>query len=90
MNLEIIPKLLEKDLKENDLITLLDEKTQIIAEYREKYPELSYQELSEVISLESGYKITKSGVNHHFIKIRELIIPIIIIIVFFFILSLLF
>lgn len=60
-------------LKENDLITLLDEKTQIIAEYREKYPELSYQELSEVISLESGYKITKSGVNHHFIKIRELI-----------------
>ncbi|MBO4600708.1 MAG: DNA-binding protein WhiA [Bacilli bacterium] len=60
-------------LKENDLITLLDEKTQIVMNYREKYPELSYQELSEVVSLESGYKITKSGINHHFIKMRELV-----------------
>jgi hypothetical protein len=63
-----------KYLKENDLLTLLDEKTRIIMEYREKYPELSYQELSEVISLESGYKISKSGVNHHFIKMRDLIL----------------
>ena len=60
-------------LKENDLITLLDEKTQIVLNYREKYPELSYQELSEVVSLESGYKISKSGINHHFIKMRELV-----------------
>ncbi len=60
-------------LKENDLITLLDEKTQLIINYREKYPELSYQELAEVISMESGYKITKSGINHHFIKMRDLI-----------------
>ena len=59
-------------LKDNDLLSLLDEKTQLIAEYREKYPELSYQELAEVISLETNYRITKSGVNHHFIKIREL------------------
>lgn len=60
-------------LKENDLLTLLDEKTQIVVKYREKYPELSYQELSEVVSLESGYKISKSGINHHFIKMRELV-----------------
>lgn len=62
-----------KYLKDNDLITLLDEKTQLVISYREKYPELSYQELSEVVSLESGYKISKSGINHHFIKTRELV-----------------
>lgn len=60
-------------LKENDLLSLLDEKTVLIMNYREKYPELSYQELSEVISLESGSKISKSGINHHFIKMRQLI-----------------
>jgi len=62
-----------KYLKENELITLLDEKTQIVMTYREKYPELSYQELSEVVSLETNYKISKSGINHHFIKMRELV-----------------
>ena len=60
-------------LKENDLLSLLDEKTILIMNYREKYPELSYQELSEVITMETGSKITKSGINHHFIKMRELI-----------------
>lgn len=60
-------------LKENDLLSLLDEKTILIMNYREKYPELSYQELSEVITLETGSKISKSGINHHFIKMRELI-----------------
>lgn len=59
-------------IKEHDLLSLLDEKTVLIMNYREKYPELSYQELSEVISLETGSKITKSGINHHFIKMREL------------------
>ena len=61
-----------KYLKDNDLITLLDEKTVLIMNYREKYPELSYQELSEVISMETNYHITKSGINHHFIKMRDL------------------
>ena len=60
-------------LKENDLLSLLDEKTVLIMNYREKYPELSYQELSQVISLETSFKISKSGINHHFIKMRELI-----------------
>lgn len=60
-------------LEENDLIDLLDEKTKIIMDYRKKYPESSYQELADIISLETDYKISKSGVNHHFIKLRELI-----------------
>ena len=41
-------------------------------EYREKYPESSYLELAEIITLETGYKIGKSGVNHHFIKMKKL------------------
>lgn len=60
-------------IKENDLTQLLDEKTRIVISYREKYPELSYKELADIISLESGFKISKSGINHHFIKVRELI-----------------
>lgn len=60
-------------LKEYDLVNLLDEKTKTILEYREKYPESSYQELAEIISLETGYKIGKSGINHHLIKMRKLV-----------------
>ncbi len=60
-------------LKEANLFSLLDEKTQIVAEARCKYPELSYQELADIITVEMGYKIGKSGVNHHFIKISDLV-----------------
>lgn len=60
-------------LKEHDLIDLLDEKTKIIINYRLKYPESSYQELADIIGLETGYIIGKSGINHHFIKIKKLI-----------------
>lgn len=60
-------------LKEKDLFGLLDEKTQIVANTRVKYPELSMQELAVIITSEEGYKIGKSGVNHHFIKINELV-----------------
>ncbi len=59
-------------LKEHDLLNLLDDHTKIILEYRLKYPESSYQELSEIISLETDYKIGKSGINHHFIKMKKL------------------
>lgn len=62
-----------KYLRNQELFSLLDEKTQIVANFREKYPELSYQELAEVITNETNYKIGKSGINHHFIKINELI-----------------
>ncbi len=54
-------------------MTLLDEKTGIVIEYRLKYPETTMNELAEIISLETDYKITKSGINHHFRKIKELV-----------------
>lgn len=60
-------------LKENDILDLLDDKSKIVAEYRLKYPESSYMELSEIISLETDYKIGKSGINHNFIKIKKLV-----------------
>lgn len=60
-------------LKENLGFDLLDEKTQEAATYRCKYPEASLQELSEIISLETGKPITKSGLNHRFRKIKELV-----------------
>lgn len=60
-------------LKEENLFELLDEKTMMVADARVKYPELSMQEIAEIISNEYGYKIGKSGVNHHFIKISNLV-----------------
>lgn len=59
-------------LKEHMAIELLDDKTKEALEYRLKYPEASLKELSEIISLETGKKITKSGLNHRFRKIKEL------------------
>ena len=50
----------------------LDEKTLEAATYRIKYPESSLQELSEIMSIEIGKPITKSGLNHRFRKIREM------------------
>lgn len=51
---------------------LLDDKIKEAITYRKKYPETSLKELSEIISLETGKKITKSGLNHRFRKIKEL------------------
>jgi DNA-binding protein WhiA len=59
-------------LEKNDLMTLLDDNLKIIIEYRKKYPEVSYQELANIISLETDYKVGKSGINHHFIKLRKI------------------
>lgn len=61
-----------KYLEDNDLLTLVDDKMKIIIEYRKKYPESSFQELAEIISLETDYKVGKSGINHHFIKLRKI------------------
>ncbi len=61
-------------IEENLGKSLLDEKTQQALEYRKKYPEASLKELSEIISIETGIKITKSGLNHRFRKIKELAI----------------
>ena len=57
---------------ENVAIELLDDKTKEALEYRKKYPEASLKELSEIITLETNNKITKSGLNHRFRKINEL------------------
>ena len=59
-------------LKENMADQLLDDKTKEALEYRLKYPDASLSELSEIISVETGHKITKSGLNHRFRKIRDL------------------
>lgn len=60
-------------LKESIGLDLLDDKTKEAIEYRLKYPETSLLELSEIISYETGKPITKSGLNHRFRKIRELV-----------------
>ena len=60
-------------LKENDLESLLDDKTKLIMSYRLKYSETTMNELAEIISLETDINITKSGINHHFRKIKELV-----------------
>lgn len=60
-------------LKKEDLYSLLDDSTKIVLDYREKYPESSLKELADIISMETDYKIGKSGVNHHFIKVKNLI-----------------
>lgn len=61
-----------KILEENLAVELLDDKTKEALEYRKKYPEASLKELSEIITIETGNKITKSGLNHRFRKINEL------------------
>ena len=53
-------------------LDLLDERTQIALEFRKKYPESSLKELSEIITLETGKPLTKSGLAHRLRKIKEL------------------
>ena len=61
-----------KILEDNAALDLLDEKDKEIIQYRKKYYESSLQELSEIITLETNYKMTKSGLNHRFRKIKDL------------------
>ncbi len=60
-------------LKEHDLMALLDERIQEVLEYRLKYPEVSFQELADIITEETGRPIGKSGINHYFIKMKKLV-----------------
>ena len=62
-----------KYIKSNHLDDLLDEKTKMVVDAREKYPESSLSELANIITLEYNYRIGKSGVNHHFIKLNNLV-----------------
>lgn len=59
-------------LKEMDVYDLLSDKEKEVSEYRVKYPDASLVELSQIISMETGNKITKSGVYHRLNKIRQL------------------
>lgn len=53
-------------------VDLLDERTQVALEFRKKYPESSLKELSEIITVETGKSLTKSGLAHRLRKIKEL------------------
>ena len=66
--LELIQKL--REIRDFDL---LDEKIKDICIYKEKYPESSMAELAQIISTETERPITKSGINHRFRKIKEII-----------------
>lgn len=61
-------------LEKNDLVMLLDDRTKEIIKYKKKYPDTSLGELAEIVSVETNKTITKSGINHHFRKINELVI----------------
>lgn len=62
-----------KYLQSHDLIPLLDERIQEVISYRLKYSETSYQELADIVSQETGKPVGKSGINHYFRKIKELV-----------------
>ena len=77
-NVEKIVETANKQVKEIEKIDsingleLLDDRTKEAAKYRLKYQEASLLELSEIISMETGNKITKSGLYHRFRKISDL------------------
>ncbi len=76
-NVDKIIMTAEKEIKQINYIdehmgiNLLDEKLQETCEYRIKYPEASLSELADIINLETNSKVTKSGLNHRFRKIKE-------------------
>ncbi len=57
-------------------LDLLDDKIKEVITYRKKYIDASLAELAEIITLETGNSITKSGLNHRFKKIKELALKI--------------
>lgn len=66
--LELIRK-----LRETRDFDLLEQGIKDICIYKEKYPESSMAELAEIISAETERPITKSGINHRFRKIKEMV-----------------
>jgi len=62
-----------KYLRDNDMLDLLDDKIKTVIYYREKYPETTMNELADIISYETETSITKSGINHYFRKIKDLV-----------------
>ena len=61
-----------KKIREYDMYDLLDEKLKEAIKYREKYPEASLNELSNKM-VDDGINITKSGLNHRFRKIKDIL-----------------
>jgi hypothetical protein len=59
-------------IEQNMGLDLLDDKLKEVAIYRKKYPETSLLELSEIITLETGKKVSKSGINHRLRKLKEI------------------
>ncbi|NLC48734.1 MAG: DNA-binding protein WhiA [Tenericutes bacterium] len=62
-----------KRLKEIKDFDLLDDKIKEVCIYKEKYPDSSMAELAEIISTETEKTISKSGINHRFRKIKQMI-----------------
>ena len=60
-------------LKKHKLIDTLEPKIKEVIEYRLKYPESSLSELANIMTNELGYKISKSGLNHRFRKIKTIV-----------------
>ncbi|MEG0995055.1 MAG: DNA-binding protein WhiA [Bacilli bacterium] len=52
-------------------LDILDDKLKEASLYRLKYPDASLFELSNIITIETGNKITKPGLSHRFKKIEE-------------------
>lgn len=61
---------------ENDQFELLNEKLKIAAQYKLKYPETTINELSNIISVETGKNLSKSGLNHRFREIKNIALKI--------------
>ena len=62
-----------KRLRETKDFDLLEPGIRDICIYKEKYPESSMAELAMIISTETERPITKSGINHRFRKIKEML-----------------
>ena len=77
-NVDKIIETSNKQIEDIDLIEnmvgldILDDKEKEAVSYRLKYKDASLLELSEIISIETGNQITKSGLYHRFNKIKKL------------------
>ena len=60
-----------KFIREKCGLELLDDKEREAAIYREKYPDVSISELSQIISVETGVNITKSGLYHRLNRVKK-------------------
>ena len=59
-------------LKDKIGLDLIEDKLKEVIIYREKYPDVSLNDLSYIISEETGKKLSKSGLNHRLKKIHDM------------------